>query len=50
MTDGVMFDNIIITHDKSVADDFADKTWKISHDREKQKLEEDTAEKEEKVI
>jgi calnexin len=42
MTDGLMFDNILITHDKAVADDFAEKTWveKSKVEREKQAEEE----------
>jgi calnexin len=41
MTDGVLFDNILITHDRSVADDFAEKTWKVKYTVEKLKFEEE---------
>eukprot|EP01120_Amphizonella_sp_Union-15-10_P001547 TRINITY_DN11704_c0_g1_i1.p1 TRINITY_DN11704_c0_g1~~TRINITY_DN11704_c0_g1_i1.p1 ORF type:complete len:557 (+),score=138.51 TRINITY_DN11704_c0_g1_i1:95-1672(+) len=35
MTDGIAFDNIIITRDKSVADEFAEKTWRPKYEEEK---------------
>eukprot|EP01113_Clastostelium_recurvatum_P043801 TRINITY_DN7304_c0_g1_i1.p1 TRINITY_DN7304_c0_g1~~TRINITY_DN7304_c0_g1_i1.p1 ORF type:complete len:547 (+),score=177.20 TRINITY_DN7304_c0_g1_i1:44-1642(+) len=35
MTDSIMFDNFLITHDKKAADEFADKTWALKRDVEK---------------
>ena len=37
MSDGILFDNILVTHDRSVADDFAERTWKVKYAAEKKK-------------
>jgi calnexin len=34
VTSGQMIDNIIITYDKRIADEFAENTWKIKHNEE----------------
>lgn len=34
MSDDILFDNIIITDDKRVAEDWAAQTWVIKHDQE----------------
>jgi hypothetical protein len=42
MSDGILFDNIIVTHDKRVADDYAAKTWAVKFAaEEKHQAEED---------
>lgn len=38
MTGGILFDNILVTHDKAVADDFAQKTWAPKFAAEKEKF------------
>jgi len=38
MNDGITFDNFIIIDDKQVADDFAEKTWKIKTSAEERKF------------
>jgi len=43
MTDSIMFDNLIITHDKKVADEYAEKTWRVKHNEEKRKDDEQKA-------
>jgi len=42
MTDGILFDNIIVTHDRAVADDFAAKTWRVKYAAEKKKFDSET--------
>ncbi|XP_077984489.1 calnexin-like [Glandiceps talaboti] len=34
MSDGILFDNFIVTTDKAVADDWAEKTWLMKNDQE----------------
>jgi len=40
MNNMISFDNILITHDKQSADDFANKTWKIKFNEQKRIIEE----------
>lgn len=40
MSDAIMFDNILVTFDKAVADDFAAKTWLVKHTEEKKQQDE----------
>eukprot|EP01121_Diplochlamys_sp_Union-15-3_P015965 TRINITY_DN5352_c0_g1_i2.p1 TRINITY_DN5352_c0_g1~~TRINITY_DN5352_c0_g1_i2.p1 ORF type:complete len:522 (+),score=129.17 TRINITY_DN5352_c0_g1_i2:84-1649(+) len=37
MSEGITFDNILVTQDRSSADDFAAKTWKVKYEIEKAK-------------
>lgn len=46
MTQGILFDNILVTHDKAVADDFAEKTWAVKYAAEKKKFDEENVVKE----
>jgi hypothetical protein len=50
MTNGILFDNILITHDKAVADDFAEKTWAVKYAEEKKKFDEENASRGEKKV
>jgi len=46
MTDSITFDNFLITHSKSVADDYADKTWAVKYEVEKKTLKADLPDEE----
>lgn len=41
VTSGQMMDNIIITYDKQIADEFAEHTWKVKHEEENRLEEEE---------
>jgi len=44
LNSGIMFDNILITYNKTVADDFAAKTWAVKH-RQERRLQQEEMEK-----